>query len=104
MYLTTGRVVSQYLSGTQTRRIGALVDIYPEPRVEIHPRMAKQHGIVDKDWVTVTTRRSAYHVACERGPHHPSRHRLHPVSLGGRKERQPADPSHSRSAQQDTGV
>ena len=26
LYLTTGRVVSQYLSGTQTRRIGALVD------------------------------------------------------------------------------
>ncbi len=27
--LTTGRVVSQYLSGTQTRRIGPLVDQYP---------------------------------------------------------------------------
>ena len=43
IYLTTGRVVSQYLSGTQTRRIGALVDQYPEPRVEIHPRLAEQH-------------------------------------------------------------
>jgi assimilatory nitrate reductase catalytic subunit len=58
VYLTTGRVVSQYLSGTQTRRIGALVDQYPEPRIEIHPRLAAQHGIRDKDWVTVTTRRS----------------------------------------------
>ena len=58
VYLTTGRVVSQYLSGTQTRRIGALVDQYPEPRVEIHPRLAQQHGIADGDWVTVTTRRS----------------------------------------------
>ena len=58
MYLTTGRVVSQYLSGTQTRRIGALVDQYPEPRIEIHPRLAEQHGIRDEDWVTVTTRRS----------------------------------------------
>ena len=58
IYLTTGRVVSQYLSGTQTRRIGALVDQYPEPRVEIHPRLAKEHGIEDEDWVTVTTRRS----------------------------------------------
>src|SRR2546421_11316063 len=36
--LTTGRVVSQFLSGTQTRRIGPLGDQYPEPRVEIHPR------------------------------------------------------------------
>ena len=57
-YLTTGRVVSQYLSGTQTRRIGALVDQYPQPRVEIHPRLAQTHGIADNDWVTVATRRS----------------------------------------------
>ena len=33
-------MVSQYLSGTQTRRIGPLVDQYPEPRLEIHPRLA----------------------------------------------------------------
>jgi len=58
VYLTTGRVVSQYLSGTQTRRIGALVDQYPEPRVEMHPRLAEQMGIQDNDWVAVTTRRS----------------------------------------------
>ena len=59
IYLTTGRVVSQYLSGTQTRRIGALVDMYPEPLIEIHPRLAKQHGIKDGDWVTLTTRRES---------------------------------------------
>jgi assimilatory nitrate reductase catalytic subunit len=57
--LTTGRVVSQYLSGTQTRRIGPLVDQFPEPRVEIHPRLAEQHGITNGDKVTVTTRRDA---------------------------------------------
>jgi assimilatory nitrate reductase catalytic subunit len=57
LFLTTGRVVSQYLSGTQTRRIGALVDQYPEPRAEVHPRLAEKHGIKDGDWVTVTTRR-----------------------------------------------
>jgi assimilatory nitrate reductase catalytic subunit len=58
VYLTTGRVVSQYLSGTQTRRIGPLVDQAPQPRVEIHPRLAKELGIADGDWVTVETRRS----------------------------------------------
>ncbi len=58
IFLTTGRVVSQYLSGTQTRRIGALVDQYPEPRVEIHPRLAEQYGIATGDRVTVRTRRS----------------------------------------------
>ena len=56
-FLTTGRVVSQYLSGTQTRRIGALVDIYPEPRVEIHPKLAERLAIQDKDWVNIATRR-----------------------------------------------
>jgi assimilatory nitrate reductase catalytic subunit len=59
VYLTTGRVVSQYLSGTQTRRIGPLVDQYPEPRVEIHPRLAAQYGIEEGDWVTVESRRAA---------------------------------------------
>jgi assimilatory nitrate reductase catalytic subunit len=55
--LTTGRVVSQFLSGTQTRRIGPLVDQYPEPRVEIHPRLAQKYGIADGDWTTVESRR-----------------------------------------------
>jgi assimilatory nitrate reductase catalytic subunit len=58
VYLTTGRVVSQYLSGTQTRRIGALVDQSPEPRVEMHPRLAEPHGIKDGDWVSITSRRA----------------------------------------------
>ncbi len=55
--LTTGRVVSQYLSGTQTRRIAALVDQYPEPLCEIHPRLAEPLGVADGDLVTVTSRR-----------------------------------------------
>ncbi|HXS94710.1 MAG TPA: molybdopterin oxidoreductase family protein [Candidatus Limnocylindrales bacterium] len=58
VYLTTGRVVSQYLSGTQTRRIGPLVDQYPEPKLEIHPNLAQQHGIATGDWVKITSRRS----------------------------------------------
>lgn len=58
VYLTTGRVVSQYLSGTQTRRIGALVDVCPQPLVEIHPRLAEKYGIQTNDWVTVRSRRA----------------------------------------------
>ena len=57
--LTTGRVISQYLSGTQTRRIGGLVDLCPEPYVEIHPTLAAQYGIEDKDWMKVESRRGA---------------------------------------------
>jgi assimilatory nitrate reductase catalytic subunit len=57
--LTTGRVVSQYLSGTQTRRIGKLVEQYPEPLLEIHPRLAGKYGIKDRELVRVVTRRGA---------------------------------------------
>lgn len=62
IFLTTGRVVSQFLSGTQTRRIGPLVRQYPDPRVEMHPRMASQLGIVTGDWTTVETRRGSMSV------------------------------------------
>ena len=57
IFFTSGRVVSQYLSGTQTRRIGALVDQYPEPLCEMHPLLATRLGIKDRDQVKVTTRR-----------------------------------------------
>lgn len=59
LFLTTGRVVSQFLSGTQTRRIGPLVKQYPEPRIELHPRLAEKLGIADGDWATCETRRGA---------------------------------------------
>ncbi len=55
--LTTGRVVSQFLSGTQTRRIGPLVNQYPEPRIEMHPQLAEKLGIKDGDWATAESRR-----------------------------------------------
>lgn len=55
--LTTGRVVSHFLSGNQTRRIGPLVDHAPEPKCELHPRLANKLGIVEGDWVTVESRR-----------------------------------------------
>jgi assimilatory nitrate reductase catalytic subunit len=52
-------VVSQFLSGTQTRRIGPLVRQYPEPRIEMHPRLAARLGIADGDWAIAETRRGA---------------------------------------------
>jgi assimilatory nitrate reductase catalytic subunit len=59
LFLSTGRVVSQFLSGTQTRRIGPLVKQYPEPRIEMHPRLADKLGITDGDWATAETRRGS---------------------------------------------
>ena len=57
LMLTTGRVVSHFLSGAQTRRIGPLVDQYPEPLIEMHPLLAAKYGIAGNDWVTVESRR-----------------------------------------------
>lgn len=59
LMLTTGRVVSQFLSGEQTRRIGPLVDNYPEPRIEMHPALAQKLGVADGEWVTAETRRGS---------------------------------------------
>ncbi len=59
LYLTTGRVISQFLSGTQTRRIGPLVDQIPEPYIELHPRLAEKLGIAHDDWATAETRRGS---------------------------------------------
>jgi assimilatory nitrate reductase catalytic subunit len=59
LYLTTGRIMAQYQSGTQTRRVSTLRDASPRPFVEIHPSMARTYGISEGDPVTLTTRRGA---------------------------------------------
>jgi assimilatory nitrate reductase catalytic subunit len=59
LYLTTGRVLAQYQSGTQTRRMRELIDRAPSPRVEVHPITARQQGVAAGDVVTVRTRRGA---------------------------------------------
>jgi len=57
VFLTTGRVLAQYQSGTQTRRLAELTALAPRPRAELHPALARRHGIRDGDEVRVTTRR-----------------------------------------------
>ena len=55
LHLTTGRVLGQYQSGAQTRRVRDLPDA--GPFVEIHPMLADRIGAYDGDPVIVTTRR-----------------------------------------------
>jgi assimilatory nitrate reductase catalytic subunit len=55
--LTTGRVLAQYQSGTQTRRVPDLNAIEPDPFVEIHPETARGFQIGDGDLVLLTTLR-----------------------------------------------
>ena len=45
LYLTTGRVLAHYQSGTQTRRVAALQALAPEPFAEMHPLTARRLGV-----------------------------------------------------------
>ncbi|MFI8174090.1 molybdopterin oxidoreductase family protein [Streptomyces microflavus] len=55
--LTTGRVVAQYQSGAQTRRVAELNAAAPGPFVELHPRLAERIGVAEGELVAVTSRR-----------------------------------------------
>jgi assimilatory nitrate reductase catalytic subunit len=59
LLLTTGRVLAQYQSGTQTGRVAALRDVVPEPLAEMHPATAARAGVTDGSPVRLTTRRAA---------------------------------------------
>lgn len=55
--LTTGRVLAQYQSGAQTRRVDSLNAAAPGPFVELHPRLAGRLGAKEGDRLTVVSRR-----------------------------------------------
>ena len=57
LYLTTGRVLAQYQSGAQTRRVERLNEAAPGPFVQLHPQLADRLGVGDGQPVAVTTRR-----------------------------------------------
>jgi formate dehydrogenase major subunit len=55
LLLTTGRILSQYNVGAQTRRTANTI-WHQEDRLEIHPHDAEQRGIRDGDWVRLASR------------------------------------------------
>jgi len=55
LLLTTGRILSHYNVGAQTRRTANVV-WHEEDRLEIHPHDAEQRGVRDGDWVKVASR------------------------------------------------
>ncbi|SEN28168.1 assimilatory nitrate reductase catalytic subunit [Actinacidiphila rubida] len=56
-YLTTGRVLAQYQSGAQTRRVRELNAAEPGPFVQLHPRLAARLGVAEGEPLAVTSRR-----------------------------------------------
>jgi formate dehydrogenase major subunit len=55
LLLTTGRILSQYNVGAQTRRTENVV-WHEEDRLEIHPYDAEERGVRDGDWVRLASR------------------------------------------------
>ena len=55
LILTTGRILSQYNVGAQTRRTENN-RWHDEDRLEIHPHDAEERGIVEGDWVGIASR------------------------------------------------
>jgi assimilatory nitrate reductase catalytic subunit len=54
---TTGRVLAQYQSGAQTRRIAELTAVAGAVFVEVHPDTARRAGVADGDEALLTSRR-----------------------------------------------
>jgi formate dehydrogenase major subunit len=55
LILTTGRILSQYNVGAQTRRTANSM-WHGEDRLEIHPHDAEERGIHEGDWVGIASR------------------------------------------------
>ena len=55
LLLTTGRILSQYNVGAQTRRTANVV-WHTEDVLEIHPHDAEERGVKDGDWVRLRSR------------------------------------------------
>jgi nitrate reductase NapA len=58
-YLTTGRIVEQWHTGTMTNRVPEIARSFPNSYVEIHPSDAAKLGIKAGDMVEVASRRGS---------------------------------------------
>ena len=64
-YLSTGRILYQFHTGTMSRRTKGLVERAPESLVEINPRDAEKLGIEEGRFVKITSRRGSVQAKAE---------------------------------------
>jgi len=57
--LTTGRLMAQYQSGTQTRRVPSPSQAQVQPEAQLHPHLAQRLNIGNADIVNLSTRRGS---------------------------------------------
>ncbi len=86
--LSTYRLTEHHLSGAMTRWLPWLASLMPELFVEISPELAKERGIENAGWVTVSTPRGA--IECKALV----TRRMRPFSIQGRIVHQAGMPFH----------
>ncbi|QFY80723.1 nitrite reductase [Bacillus subtilis] len=69
LYLTTGRVMSHYLTGVQTRKSAALAARHFESFMEIHPQTAATYNIEDRVLVKIESPRGSITVRSKLSEH-----------------------------------
>jgi formate dehydrogenase alpha subunit len=57
LVLTTGRVLEHWHTGTMSRKVDALNELYPEGLAEINPEDAARLGVWDEEMVAITSER-----------------------------------------------
>jgi formate dehydrogenase major subunit len=65
--LTTYRLTEHHSGGIPTRFVPSTAELQPEGFAEIPPELAREKGIANLDWVTISTARGAIET---RAPHH----------------------------------
>ncbi len=68
LFLTTGRLMYHYHTGTMTMKSDELNEVAPESYVEISPKDAKQYGLEDGGWAEVSSRRGKIRVRVKISP------------------------------------
>ena len=82
--LTTGRLMAQYQSGTQTRRVPSPAQSSVQPEAQLHPDLARRLGVGQRRHRRAVLPPGHGHVPGQGQRRHPARHRLRAVPLGRR--------------------
>ncbi len=65
LFLTTGRYKEHYNSGAQTRMVSTLTNAQPQPRAQLHPRLAARLGAESGSILVLETRRGRAEFAAD---------------------------------------
>ena len=103
LWLTTGTLFTQYLTGTMTRRCPSLHHENPVVEMEIHPEDAHRLHIQPGEQVKASSRRGTIMVKALGNRAGQARGGVHPAALR-RKRRQPPDQRGLGPRYQDPGI